>query len=89
MSASVYLITGQTFLAEEAIDKIRSEHETDPLSELAFDAGAETAEIIGALQTSSLLGGKRLVVVRDAGSLKKDQAEALGSYIESPSPENS
>lgn len=88
MSASVYLITGQSFLAEEAIDKIRAEHDTDPLSELTFEAGVEIAEIIGALQTSSLLGGKRLVIVRDAGSLKKDQAEALSSYIESPSPDS-
>ena len=88
MSASVYLITGQTFLAEEAIDKIRAEHATDPLSELSFDAGNEAAEIIGALQTSSLLGGKRLVIVRDAGALKKEQADALNSYIESPTPDS-
>ena len=86
MSSSVYLITGQSFLAEEAIDKIRAEHGTDPLSELSFEASDETAEIIGALQTSSLLGGKRLVIVRDAGALKKEQAEAITSYIGSPSP---
>ena len=88
MSAPVYLITGQSFLAEEAIDKIRAEHAIDPLSELSFEATSDTAEIIGALQTSSLLGGKRLVVVRDAGSLKKDQADALTSYVESPSPDS-
>ena len=85
---ATYLLTGETFLAEEAIDKIRAEHSTDPLSELSFDASASAAEIIGALQTSSLLGGKRLVVVRGAQELKKEQTEALSAYIEAPSPDS-
>ena len=88
MSTQAYLLSGQSFLAEEAIDKIRAEHQTDPLSELSFDASSEPAEIVGALQTSSLLGGKRLVVVRDAQDLKKDHAEALTAYLESPSPDS-
>jgi DNA polymerase-3 subunit delta len=58
------------------------------LSELSFDAVAEGAEILGALQTSSLLGGKRLVVVRDAQDLKKEQTETLAAYLESPSPDS-
>lgn len=88
MSTQAYLLSGQTFLAEEAVDKIRAEHQTDPLSELSFDATSEAAEIVGALQTSSLLGGKRLVVVRDAQDLKKDHAEALTAYLESQSPDS-
>ena len=88
MTTTAYLLTGQSFLAEEAIDKIRAEHQTDPLSELSFDATSETAEILEALQTSSLLGGKRVVVVRDAQDLKKEQAEALGGYLEAPSPDS-
>lgn len=88
MSPPAYLLQGQAFLAEEAIDKIRAEHKTDPLSELSFDATAEAAEIIGALQTSSLLGGIRLVTVRDAQDLKKEHAEALGAYLDSPSPDS-
>ena len=88
MSVPAYLLTGQTFLADEAIDKIRVEHVTDPLSELSFDPGAEAAEIIGALQTSSLLGGKRLVIIRDAEGLKKEHAEALAAYLQSPSPDS-
>lgn len=88
MSTQAYLLSGQTFLAAEAIDKIRAEHETDSLSELSFDATSETAEILGALQTSSLLGGKRLVVVRDAQDLKKEHAEALAGYLESQSPDS-
>lgn len=88
MSTQEYLISGQPFLAEEAIGKIRAEHGTDPLSELSFAAGDETAEFMGALQTSSLLGGKRLVVIRDAQDLKKEQADALIAYLESPSPDS-
>jgi DNA polymerase-3 subunit delta len=88
MSSPAYLLTGQAFLAEEAIDKIRAEHNTDPLSELSFVATAEPAEILGALQTSSLLGGKRLVVVRGAQDLKKEHAELLTGYLESPSPDS-
>ena len=88
MTTHAYLLTGESFLAEEAIDKIRSEHGTDPLSELSFDGSTEPAEILGALRTSSLLGGKRLVVVRDAQDLKKDAAEQLAAYLESPSPDS-
>jgi DNA polymerase-3 subunit delta len=88
MSTQAYLLSGQKFLAEEAIDKIRAEHKIDPLSELSFDATSDTAEIIGALQTSSLLGGKRLVVVRDAEGLKKEQIDALSWYLASPSPDS-
>jgi DNA polymerase-3 subunit delta len=40
------------------------------------------------LQTSSLLGGKRLVIIREAEGLKKEHAEALTAYLESPSPDS-
>jgi DNA polymerase-3 subunit delta len=88
MSVQAYLLTGQTFLAEEAIDKIRAEHGTDTLSELRFEAISPAAEILEALQTSSLLGGKRLVVVRDAQDLKKEQSDAVVAYLASPSPDS-
>lgn len=83
---SVYLITGEQFLVEEALDKVRKENETDPLNEVVFDASVEVPELMGALSTPSLLGGTRLVVVRDTGGLKKEHIEALTAYIESPSP---
>jgi DNA polymerase-3 subunit delta len=88
MSTQAYLLSGQAFLADEAIDKIRAEHKTDPLSELSFDAATEAAEILGALQTSSLLGGKRLVIVRNTQDLKKEHSETLAAYLESPSPDS-
>lgn len=82
----MYLLSGETFLAEEAIDRIRSEAGTDPLSEASFGADAAAAEILGALETPSLLGGRRLVVVREANDLGKDAVEALQRYLEAPSP---
>ena len=85
MSSPVYLLSGEAFLADEALARIRADEGTDPLSEAHFDADTEIAEIIGAVQTPSLLGGRRLVVVRDAEGFKKEQVETIGAYIESPS----
>jgi DNA polymerase-3 subunit delta len=86
VSRAVYLLLGDEFLADEALDKVRAEAGTDPLSEISFDAGAPAAEIVGALETPSLLGGRRLVVIHRAQELKKDQVTALETYLESPSP---
>lgn len=88
MSEPVYLLTGEAFLAETALDRLRGELNTDPLSEAAFDATAPAHEIVGALGTSSLLGGTRLVIVRGAGDLNKDQNNALVDYLNSPSPDS-
>lgn len=85
MSRSVYLLSGETFLAEEAIDRIRAESATDPLSEASFGPETPAAEILGALDTPSLLGGRRLVVVRDANDLGKEHVDALKGYLDAPS----
>ncbi len=81
-----YLLSGEAFLADEALDRLRAEIGADPLSEASFDAGADTTAILEALDTPTLLGGERLVIVRDAQSLKKDQAEALAPHIREPAP---
>lgn len=86
MSSPVYLVTGESFLSEEALARIRSEEEIDALSEDHFTADVEIAGLISALETATLLGGRRLVIVHDAQDLKKDQIEALERYIGSPSP---
>ncbi|MGH2729141.1 MAG: DNA polymerase III subunit delta [Actinomycetota bacterium] len=87
MTTPVYLVTGAEFLADEALQRIRAEAGAEALSEVSFDSDAEVVEVINALGTSSLLGGCRIVIVRDAHELKKDQAEALARYLESPSPD--
>lgn len=84
---AAYLLRGDEFLADEALQRVRQETETDPLAETYFDAGIETAVLMNALGTPSLLGGRRLVVVREANDLKKDAVEALQSYLASPSPD--
>ena len=85
MTASIYLLSGEPFLADEALEKLRKEVGSDPLSDVTFDSDVETAELMGALQTPSLLGGRRLVVVTGAEGLVKEQAEAISSYAEAPS----
>jgi DNA polymerase-3 subunit delta len=42
--------------------------------------------MIAALETPSLLGGERTVVIEDVGSLNKDQTDALETYLRSPAP---
>ena len=86
MSKPVYLLSGEEFLADEALERIRDETGADPLSEVHLDGGADVAELMGALETPSLLGGVRLVVVRSAGDLRKEQVERLTRYIDEPSP---
>lgn len=84
MSHPVYLLSGEEFLADEALDRVRAETGADPLSEVSFDARVPAHELMGALETPSLLGGKRLVVITEAHGLLKEQSEAIKSYLESP-----
>lgn len=84
---SCFLLTGDPYLVDEALDRLRDEQGTDHLSEVGLDAGATTAELMEAVGTGSLLGGRRLVVVHDAQDLKKEQSEALAGYLEAPSPD--
>ena len=65
---SAYLLSGESFLAEEALDKIRRTESTDVLSEVTFDPSSEAAELVEALETASLLGDRRLVVVAPRGT---------------------
>jgi DNA polymerase III subunit delta len=86
VTSPVYVLAGEEFLVDEALDRVRSEEGTDPLSEATFDPEASAPELLTALETPSLLGGRRLVVINDAHDLVKEQVEALTAYLESPSP---
>lgn len=83
-----YLLSGEPYLAEEALDRIRREEATDHLSEVTLDATAPASAFLEAVGTSSLLGGRRLVVIHEAQDLKKEQADALAAYLESPSSDS-
>lgn len=84
---NVYLVSGDPYLADEALQRIRVEHEIDPYGETSLDAAASAAQLMEAVGTGSLLGGRRLVVIQDAQDLKKDQVDPLTRYVESPSPD--
>ncbi len=86
-AASCYLLSGEPYLAEEALEKLRREHATDALAEVSLGPAASAAELMEAAGTPSLLGGRRLVVIRDAHDLKKEQVETLTGYLEAPSPD--
>ncbi|MDQ3877043.1 MAG: DNA polymerase III subunit delta [Actinomycetota bacterium] len=88
MSAPFYLLSGESYLAEEALDRVRKETGADPLSEIAFTSEAPGVEIVEALSTRSLLGGTRLVIVEDADGLNKEQSDVLARYLEAPSPDS-
>jgi DNA polymerase III subunit delta len=88
MSVPVYVLAGEEFLVDEALDKVRKENDADPLSETVFDARVSTADLMTALDTPSLLGGRRLVIVHGARDLVKEQVEAITRYLERPSPDS-
>jgi DNA polymerase III subunit delta len=83
---SVYLLAGEEFLVEEALEQVRAEAGTDALSEVTVSGNVTVPEMVTALETPSLLGGRRMVIVRDADGLTKEAAQALARYLESPSP---
>jgi DNA polymerase-3 subunit delta len=83
---AAYLLSGERFLADEALARIRADEATDPLAEVSLDAGAPPAAITEALDTPSLMGGRRLVVVHEAHDLKKDAIAAVERYLASPNP---
>jgi DNA polymerase-3 subunit delta len=85
MSRAAYLLVGDPFLQGEAVEKIRAEVVADSLAEDVFDATSDVHEIVTALETPSLFGGRRLILVHDAGRLTKAQNQVLESYIRAPS----
>lgn len=87
MTSPCYLLIGEPFLSGEGIDRIRNESGADPLSEIDLDTGSSPAEILSVLDTPSLFGGARVVIVRDADGLSKEQREAVIGYLDSPNPE--
>ena len=88
MSLPAYLLVGEELLVEEALDEIRRNEGTETLAEASFDPSAAPAELLGALRTPSLLGGRRLVILREADGLGREQADAIAAYLRAPSPDS-
>jgi DNA polymerase-3 subunit delta len=87
VSHPVYVLAGEPFLTGEALQRVRTEEQTDDLSEIVLDADASIPEILEAVGTASLFGDRRLVIIRDAQDLKKDLVEAMSAYLDSPNPD--
>jgi DNA polymerase-3 subunit delta len=83
----IYVLSGEPFLTDEALERVRSEEKTDDLSEILLDADSSVPEFLEAVGTASLFGDRRLVIVRDAQDLRKDLLEAATAYLESPNPD--
>ena len=80
-----YLFSGPSLLHDEALDQLRSTLDVDAMSETLLDPSAQPADFANAVGTASLFGPLRLVVVRHADDLTKEQGEALIPHIEAPS----
>lgn len=83
-STGPYLLIGEPFLADEALDKIRVSEGTDPLTEEVYSPSSTVTDLQTALETPSLLGGRRLVVVHEASALSKDHLGTLEPFVEAP-----
>ncbi|MDQ3985913.1 MAG: hypothetical protein M3280_05385, partial [Actinomycetota bacterium] len=84
----IYFLVGEPFLVDEALAKIRSETGSGSLSEVRLDADSAAPEILNALETPTLLGGPRLVIVEEAQGLGKEAVAEIERFIESPSSES-
>ena len=87
----VYYFYGpEDYLIEEAVKSIRKEALTKGFEDLNYQAfdkeNLNASSIIAAAETMPAFSDKRVIVVKDADSLKKDALEALSGYIKRPSP---
>ncbi|MFQ5736947.1 MAG: DNA polymerase III subunit delta [Thermodesulfobacteriota bacterium] len=87
----IYYICGtDDYRIEEAVSSIRQEALSGGFESMNYQCfegkGLDAGELLAACSTMPAFSDRRLVVVKDAGSIKADQAKALASYIASPSP---
>ena len=85
----VYVLHGDdAHLRDEARQAILSTvlGDADPQTCVtSFDAEAELADVLDELRTVPLLGGHRVVIVRDADAFISANRQAMETYLESPS----
>ncbi len=89
--APIYLLTGERHPVEAVVSALRGAilkgDEEDPFTfELHTVPESGAVDILGAARTVPMLGGQRLVLVRDAHLLKKDDLELLAVYAKDPNP---
>jgi len=88
----VYVLTGSEELmkreALQALEKAVLEDRPRAFNETRFRWKETSAEeVIAVCSTLSMMGGRRLVVVKDVDGLRGDPATALANYLEDPNPQ--
>ena len=88
---AIYFLTGERHPVEAVVSALRGAilkgDEEDPFTfELHTVPESGAADILGAANTVPMLGGQRLVLVRDAHLLKGGDLEQLATYAKDPNP---
>ncbi len=85
-----YFYGAEDYLAEEALAAIKSSALApgfESMNYSAFDrASLDAGQAVSIAGTFPAFSGKRLIVVRGAGSLKPPEEEIFSAYLEDPSP---
>lgn len=88
--AAVYYLCGEAYPRDRVAEALRRSLVGGALEGFNFDAlrakDAGVAGILAAVRTVPMLGGERLVQVRDADGLTADELARLIPYLENPSP---
>lgn len=77
------ILASDEFIASEALDRLRAEAAAEELAVEEIDAGDSQA-ILYALDTPSLFGGGRFVLVRQAETLDADTQDAIEAWAKDP-----
>ena len=83
----VYCLAGEErCLKDETVRRLLAGFKTDAFNFSEYDGDtADVNDLVGGAMTPSFLGGARLILLKNAEKLKKDQAERLAEYLKSPS----
>ncbi len=88
--APIYFLTGERHPVEEIVSALREaviQGEENPFNfDLLTVPEAGAAQITGAARTVPMMGGRRLVLVRDAHLLKGPELDRLAEYAADPNP---
>ncbi|MGI9657957.1 MAG: DNA polymerase III subunit delta [Gaiellaceae bacterium] len=87
-----YLITGSDEpKVALAVKRLRARFASEAIEELTGEAGPDAAsggDVVASLNALGLFGeGERLVIVRGMGAWKKDDVDAISSYLQQPAPQ--
>lgn len=85
MRPATLILAGDDFLAQEALVRLREEAVAAGFASEEIDS-ADAQALLYAIETPSLFGEGRFVVVRDAQDLPAEAQESLTSWLKDPSP---